>query len=116
MIDHDKFAQNLIDNFEQNGKTDEKFLEKTIGYILDCLDKSISYAEKNSKKGGLDKKILVISIMTIVYENTVSKILPIYLKPFESVLKYIIIQVIISSIIDFIVKKYKDNSWKGIQK
>jgi hypothetical protein len=97
----------LIDFKEKNAKK----INDCVVFILNCVDDSINKAE-NLPIDGVSKKAVVISVIYAIYNIVVSKNLPIYLKPFDSIIKIIIIQFIISNIIDFIVDKYNRGEWR----
>lgn len=83
-----------------------------ISFILNCVDDSINQAQ-NLPIDGASKKAVVISVIYSIYNAIISKNLPIYLKPFDSIIKIIVIQFLISNIIDFLVHKYNEGTWNG---
>jgi hypothetical protein len=96
----------LLD-FKENNK---KNINECISFILKCVDDSINQAE-NLPFDGASKKAVVISVIYSIYNVVISKNLPIYLKPFDSIIKIIVIQFLISNIIDFLVHKYNEGTW-----
>jgi|688.fasta_scaffold25233_8 hypothetical protein len=88
-----------------------KNLNECFDFILNCLDDSIVFLEKVPIKGE-DKKSAAIIIIYGIYTEVISKNLPIYLKPFDLLIRFIVVQIIISKLIDFIVNKYNRGIWR----
>ncbi len=93
------------------GKRKADFTKAT-NYLLGCLDLLINTVE-NKIKEGVNKKATVVYAMENIYDNIIRPALPIYLIPFAPAVKYIIIYVVVSTMIDFMVKKYKDGEWNN---
>ena len=94
-------------NFKENNK---KNINECISFVLKCVDDSINQAE-SLPVDGASKKAVVISVIYSIYSVVISRNLPVYLKPFDSVIKVIVIQFLISNIIDFLVHKYNEGTW-----
>ena len=116
MADYKSFAENIVQDRKKENENSFSFnsegLAKLSSDILSFLDNSIHYAENNVESTGQDKKAVVLAIMQIIFIDIVSINLPIYLKPFDQLIRYIAINILLSVIIDFIVKKYKEGIWK----
>lgn len=96
-------------NYSKN-ISNKLFLNNATHFLLNCLDKSINLVEDIFLEGK-DKKSAVLLIMAYLYENIIYKNLPIYLKPFATVIRMFFVQVLSSILIDFIVNKYNEGSW-----
>lgn len=83
-------------------------------FLLFALDDFISVLTKIPIPGP-DKKATVLNAISKLYDFTVQEALPIYLKPFASIIKNYIVYVLISNSIDWIVAKYQNGNWKPIQ-
>lgn len=104
-----KLIKNYLKIFRE--KINKKNINDCITFLLDCLDDSIQQAQTLPLQGA-DKKVLVLSIILEIYNVVISKNLPIYLKPFDLIIKTILIQIVISKLIDFIVDKYNRGAWR----
>lgn len=102
----------LIDSyllkFKKNNK---KNINDCINFLLYCIDDSIQTTQ-SLQIPGAEKKVIVLSIIWEVYSIVISKNLPIYLKPFDLIIKTIVVQLIVSKLIDFIVDKYNRGTWR----
>lgn len=103
-----ELAKKYLEVFSKNKL---KNLNECFGFILNCLDESINYVEDLPIEGN-NKKSIVIAIIYSIYSEIISKNLPIYLKPFDLLIRFILIQIILSKLIDFIVDKYNRGAWK----
>lgn len=83
--------------------------------ILNSLDDSINLVEKELDNGK-DKKEVVLYIMSSLFENVISKSLPVYIVPFEKLIRVFLIKIFLSVMIDFIVNKYNQGSWNWKRK
>jgi hypothetical protein len=102
-----ELIEKYISDFKEKNT---KNINDCISFVLKCLDDSINQAE-NLPIDGASKKAVVISIIYSIYNVIISKNMPVYLKPFDSIIKIIIIQFLISNIIDFLVHKYNEGTW-----
>lgn len=108
----DNIKKELVEKYLLNFNNKKiKNLNECFGFILNCLDESINYLEDIPIKGA-DKKSAVIVIIYGIYSEIISKNLPIYLKPFDLLIRFIVIQIVLSKLIDFIVDKYNRGAWK----
>lgn len=85
-------------------------LVPVVNFLLGCLDDLIVYFIQTQIPGE-DKKASVLNSIGSIYDHIIVSALPIYLKPFGPVIRSVIINVILSSAIDWIVKKYTDGFW-----
>ena len=90
---------------------DLKKLEECFGFMIHCVDDGVNNIEPLPISGP-DKKAVVLSIICGIYAEVIAKNLPLYLKPFNILIEFILIQVIISKLIDFIVDKYNKGLWR----
>lgn len=79
-------------------------------FLLYALDELIIIAN-NTNLLGSDKKATVLSGLERIYDCVVEEALPIWLKPFAKQIKYYVIYILLSIMIDWIVKKYKNGIW-----
>lgn len=85
-------------------------LNKIAKFILHCLDYLIVCLFDYDAPGE-NKKNTAIFIIDKVLSHILESILPFWLQPFTKPIKYFILNIIIGSLIDFLVSRYK-NSWK----
>ena len=86
------------------------YIEVT-SYILNTLDEFILEMEKFNDLSGPDKKATVMSAIEKVYDHIMRDALPIWLKPFNPMIKKVILGVIVSYAVDWIVEKYHNGMW-----
>jgi hypothetical protein len=86
-------------------------LSQGVQFLIECLDKLVLFVE-DLIPAGTDKKAAVILILDKLFDYVVSPALPIWLKPFAPIIKDVVINFVISSIIDLIVSKYNKGIWK----
>jgi hypothetical protein len=100
----------IKDYLSKFSKNNIKNINECVKFILNCLDDSINQAETLPISGN-DKKIFVISVILEIYVFVISKNLPIYLSPFDSLIKFIVVQIIISKLEALLVasSQEKDN-------
>ena len=70
----------------------------------------ILFVEKIIPQGS-DKKFAVVTIVDRLFDHIALTAFPIWLKPFAPIIKKIVIDIIVSSLIDFIVSKYRNGYW-----
>ncbi len=114
--------QQVVDSFalkwkEKNEKNKswwvvkQSYLIEATKFLVDSLDELIHFVE-GMIVDGEDKKVAVVLITGKLFDYIVVQSFPIWLKPFSSIIKSIVINVIISQMIDFIVSKYNEGIWK----
>lgn len=82
-------------------------------FIFECVDNFIRYVE-NEVIDGPDKKATVIAAVTIIYDYVVKEAMPTWAKPFAGKIKGFFIGILISGVIDFVVKKYNEGwAWSS---
>lgn len=91
------------------------YLVKTTTFLISTTDSLINFVETFIPKG-TDKKIAVLTIISQLFDYIASKAFPIWVVPFIPVIKHIVVSIIISNLIEFIVSKYRDGSWKWEKK
>lgn len=112
------FVQNMQKTWDETKQTAKwyQFWKKVnfkavTNFLIHCLDDLVAYmVEKNIP--GADKKATVLVTLEKIYDYIIAGALPIYLRPFGSVIKSFIFNVVISASIDWIVNKYKNGSWR----
>jgi len=80
-------------------------------FLLNSLDELITYADQVIEIGP-DKKATVMDAINRLYDLIVKEALPIWLSPFASKTKELILQEVISPAIDWIVAKYRSGNWQ----
>lgn len=87
-------------------------LGDAVRFFLAALDESITQAEGKPTYTGAEKKALVLSVLSKIYDTVIGANLPYWAYPFASLIKSIVIDVIISNAIDYFVGKYNEGAWK----
>ena len=89
-------------------------LKDSASFLIKSLDELINHVEKLIGDGnGGTKKEMVLKAISIIFDYVAKEAMPFFLKPFSNQIKYFIINIIISNIIDFIVGKYNILGWIG---
>jgi hypothetical protein len=83
-------------------------------FIVGTLDEVITFVEPIIPEGN-DKKAAVIAITSKLFDYIVVKAFPFWLQPFAGTIKKIVVNIIISQMIDFIVSKYNSGYWSTKQ-
>lgn len=83
-------------------------------FLLGCLDELINFVE-NMIPEGTDKKAAVLTVVGRMFDYIVTQAFPFWLRPFAGTIKEIVVNVIISQMIDFIVAKYNAGFWEAQQ-
>jgi hypothetical protein len=111
------YLKDLQNRWDREGKKDYSWIKLNKNYIFECavfiiniLDELILFVEEIIPQGS-DKKIAVLTIVARLFDHIVLKAFPIWLKPFAPIIKKIIIEIIVNSLIDFIVSKYRNGYW-----
>ena len=97
-------------------KLNTKYLISSTLFLINALDEIIVFVE------GLipdrqQKKETTLKIVSKLFDYVVAAAFPLWLSPFSCIIKKIIIDVIIDSLINYIVSKYNNGSWnKEVQK
>jgi len=86
-------------------------LSPVTNFLLKCLDYLIYYADGLSTASGADKKATVLFSIGKIYDYIVGGVLPVWARPFSVVIRGYIINILISTAIDWIVEKYKKGQW-----
>lgn len=114
----EKYLDSLKKQWDVAHPKSKSWFTLSRNYILDCtiflvsvLDDLIIFVQHHVEKGS-DKKHIVMSMSSDVFDHIVLNAFPIWLKPFASIIKEIVVSIIISQLVEFIVKKYKDGAWK----
>lgn len=87
-------------------------LVKITMFLLNCLDELVQFVE-TFIPDGTDKKTAVIMVISKLFDYVLVKAAPIWLKPFVWVLRYILIDIVANNLIDFLVAKYNQGSWRN---
>jgi len=84
---------------------------KITRFLIDSVDELVLIVEGLVDLGP-DKKATVLAAVEKLYDAIVAKSLPTWAKPFSPIIRKFVINVLVSSTIDFIVGKYKEGAWK----
>lgn len=79
-------------------------------FLLECLDYLVQSVDKMALRGAA-KKGIVLSVLSALYDSTITTALPVWLKPFSGAVRTLIIYTFLSNTIDFTVKKYHNAIW-----
>lgn len=82
-------------------------IKSAISFFIQKIDEAIKFAQANLTVGE-EKKAFVMAVISRLYDETVSPFLPTYLYLFSGAIKDIIVNKLISLIVDYIVKILKD--------
>mgnify|MGYP003661069014 CR=1 FL=1 len=94
-------------------KSRRSSLLKVTLFLFECVDNFIRYIE-NEVINGPDKKATVLAAVTIIYDYIVKEAMPAWAKPFAGKIKGFLIGILVSGVIDFIVKKYNEGwAWSS---
>lgn len=85
-------------------------LVQAVKFLMNSLDELINFVEGLIDLGP-DKKATVLAAIGALYDYVIKETMPIWLKPFNSQIRNFLINIIISSAIDFIVSKYNRGTW-----
>jgi hypothetical protein len=80
-------------------------------FLICALDDLILFVQENIPKGS-DKKAVVLLVISKIFDYVATNSFPAWLIPLTPVVKQIIVGVIVSQLIEFIVSKYRDGSWR----
>lgn len=86
------------------------YILKATTFIVGILDELITFVEPIIPEGG-DKKAAVLAVVGKLFDYIVIQAFPFWLKPFAETIKAIVVNIIISHLIDFIVAKYNSGYW-----
>lgn len=86
-------------------------LSLATGFLLGALDELIITVDQLLENGP-DKKATVLSGLDRLYEYVMREALPVWLRPFATVVKEYIIYSLASYAIDYIVSNYKNGVWR----
>lgn len=103
--------QELAQNWNnQEGKAN---LSKITNFLLGSVDILVCTIDDLLDKG-IDKKITVLMGVAKLYDYIISSpLIPLWLKPFLSLIRGYVIYTLISIFIDWMVSKYKQGQWKN---
>lgn len=85
-------------------------LKMGVQFLTKCVDSLVVYVAQHNIAGS-DKKATVLDAISSIYDNVIVGIMPIWLRPFSGPIKTLIINVLISHLIDVFVEKYNNGSW-----
>lgn len=81
-----------------------------IKFLLEGVDSMVQFVEDKLNLGS-DKKAAVLQMAGRLYDDVLSPMLPFWLKPANSQIKDVLVNVIVGELIDFIVGKYNNSTW-----
>lgn len=93
-------------------KLSVKYLILASGFLVNVTDVLVNHMQTFDMPG-VEKKTQVLSMLSEIFDFVSASAIPAVYKPFTSLLKTFVINCLLSAIIDFIVKKYKNGSWSS---
>ena len=97
-------------------KLNTKYLISSTLFLINSLDEIIVFVE-GLIPDGQQKKETTLKIVSKLFDYIITAAFPVWLTPFSYIIKKIVIDVIIDSLINYIVSKYNNGSWnKEVQK
>lgn len=93
-------------------KSSKLGLVAVTNFLLVALDNLVNYID-DKLESGPDKKATVLASVEKLYDHVIKEAMPIWLKPLSPSIKNLIINVVLSSSIDFIVDKYRNGNWRS---
>ena len=117
LLDLENYIVSLKNQWDLQHPKSSSWFSLNKRYILECtvflvsmLDDLIVFVQKHIQKGS-DKKTVVLSMSSDVFDHIVVQAFPVWLRPFAPAIKEIVVSIVISQLVEFIVKKYKEGSW-----
>lgn len=92
-------------------KITRTYLVKSTIFLIDSIDELVLFVE-NIIPEGSDKKLAVLTLLGKMFDYIVVNAFPFWLRPLAPTIKTIVIDIIISHLIDFIVGKYNAGFWQ----
>lgn len=86
-------------------------LSLATGFLLGALDELIVTVDQLLENGP-DKKATVLAGLDRLYEYVMREALPVWLRPFATLIKEYVIYSLASYAIDYIVSNYKNGNWR----
>ena len=83
---------------------------KAAQFVIKTVDDLVLLVQEQIPVGA-DKKATVLIALGTIYDFVVTSSLPLWLKPFSKQVRLLLINVVMSEMIDFLVNKYKTGSW-----
>jgi len=80
-------------------------------FFILSLDEAIKFAQDNMDVGA-EKKAFVMLMLSKLYDTLITPYLPIWLYPWQSSIKNLIINTLVSNLIEYVVGKYREHLWK----
>lgn len=90
------------------------YLVRSTIFLIDSVDELVQFVEDIIPDGS-DKKTAVLTLLSKMFDYIVVNAFPFWLRPAAPTIKAIVIDVVISHLIDFIVGKYNAGYWKKEQ-
>lgn len=87
-------------------------LFKVTDFLIKSLDRMIEIVEEAVDLGP-DKKATVLNAISRLYDYVVREAIPVWLRPFSARVKDYIVNVLVSTAIDWIVDKYNNGEWRN---
>jgi hypothetical protein len=81
-------------------------------FVINAVDELIQFVETLVIPTGADKKAAVLAVCNELFDFIIAQAFPFWLRPFAPTIKEIVVNIVLSSLIDFIVAKYNAGYWK----
>lgn len=117
-VDNQSIINTMADNLKKKWDTFKSSLDKTTKitlvqvtkFLLFSLDELVLLVGTFNRTGA-DKKAMVLSVLSVVYDYVIKEMLPLWLLPFAGGLKGFVIYTLMSIAVDWIVSKYNSGNW-----
>ena len=93
-------------------KSSKLGLVAVTNFLLVALDNLVNHID-DKLENGPDKKATVLASIDRLYDYVIKEAMPLWLKPLSPSIKNLIINVVLSSAIDFVVDKYRNGNWRS---
>ena len=84
-------------------------LRDVLSFMIESTDEFVVMVGSMLGSSG-DVKTIVMDLVTKLYDNVIEGVLPIWLKPFSGTIKFLIINVVLSNLIDYLIAQYKSGA------
>lgn len=101
-----KFEWSLKEKAKNDNNLNSESISNVAPFLCLAIDKLIKLANEFNVSGVI-KRGIVLEAVSELYDSLVNPLIPFYLKPFSGKIKRLIVNVVIGSLIDFLVDNAK---------
>ena len=110
------FIQSMSQKWDEAKPKKKRFWNKikpsvATKFLIYVLDAAVIFVSSFAIQGA-DKKATVLHIFERVFDNVIKEMLPFWIRPLAKVIKTYVLGYLISCIIDWMIEKYKNGSWR----